>query len=82
MAVPCRLDEIVRVGAQARDGAVRGFAVRAGILVEARDHLAELVDAAAEALAILLREFRPLRGDEAAAQAAAEGDDANDPGQP
>ena len=74
-------DEIVRVGAQARDGAVPGLAARAGIAIEARDHLAQLVDRAAEALAVLLREFGALRGDDAAAQPAAESDDANDPGQ-
>ena len=49
--------------------------------VEARDHLPQLVDRAAEALAVLLREFGPLRGDDAAEKPAAEGDDANDPGQ-
>ena len=52
--------EVVGVGAQASDGGLRGFAVRARILVEPAYHLSELVDAAAEALAILLRKFRPL----------------------
>jgi hypothetical protein len=44
-----------------------------------RDHALELVDRAAEALAVLLGKFRDLRSRDATEKAKAEGDDANDP---
>ena len=74
-------DETVRVGAQARDRALPRLAAGLGIRVEAGDHLPQLVDRAAEALTVLLREFRPLRSDDAAEEPHSESDDADDPGQ-
>jgi hypothetical protein len=62
-------DEIVGVGAQAGDGALLGFTARLRIRFEACDHLPQLVDRTAEALTVLLGEFRSLGGDHAATQA-------------
>jgi len=55
----------VRILPQLGESRVTVLPGRAGVLVETRDHAAQLVDRAAEALTILLREFRPLGGDNA-----------------
>ncbi len=57
--------KLVRISPQTRDRALRRLPLRAGIGLETPDDLLQLIDAAAEALAILLGEFRPLRGDDA-----------------
>ena len=69
--------EIVRVAAQAGDGALAASRRAPGIRSNRSIDLLQFVDAAAEALAVLLREFRALRGDEAAEQAATDGADAD-----
>jgi hypothetical protein len=56
------LHEPVGLLGQPRDRLLAGDTLRARILVERADHAAEFVDRAADALAVLLREFRGLGG--------------------
>ena len=72
------IGKIVAVAAQAGDGGVAVLAIGAGIGVEAVDDPGQFIEGAAEALAVLLCEFRPLRSGHAAEDTAAEGGDADD----
>jgi hypothetical protein len=78
MASALAAREGVGVAAQARNRAPLRLALSAGILVESLDDEPEFVDRAAKALAILLREFRALRGCDPAEQAKPESNDADD----
>ena len=70
--------EAVRALAELAERRLAGLPGRAGVLVETGRHPGQLVDRPAEALSILLREFRPLGGHDASEKPECGGQSARD----